>query len=204
MDKPTVDFYNSHAARLAQRYDHAQVDSLHALLRRWIPLGSQVLEIGCGSGRDARFLADLGCRVTATDASDELLTHAKTLSSSPTNPEYLQRMYPLAPTDPLLQRKFDVVLAIAVLMHIPAQELDAFYTNLRMLTRPGGLAIFSVRDGTAEAASDEDDPRLYVHRDIASIQRDFESHGFSLLQQNRYADGLGRASIAWEILVLQG
>ena len=201
MDKPTVDFYNSHAAQIAQRYDHAQVDSLHALLKRWIPLGSQVLEIGCGSGRDARFLADLGCRVTATDASDELLTHARTLSSSPSNPEYLQRMYPLAPTDPLLRRKFDVVLAIAVLMHIPEPELATFYTNLRTLTRPGGLVVCSVRDGAAIASPD--DPRLYVQRDIAVIRRDLVTHGFTIAQQDRYADGLGRASIAWEILVLQ-
>ncbi len=202
MDKPTVDFYNNHAPQIAQRYDHAQVDSLHALLRRWIPLGSQVLEIGCGSGRDARFLADLGCRVTATDASEELLAHAKTLSSSASNPEYLLRMYPLAPSDPLSQRRFDVVLAIAVLMHIPEPELAAFYTNLRTLTRSGGLVICSVRDGTAAAAYD--DPRLYVKRDIAAIRRDICSHGFTLLQQDRYADGLGRAGIAWEILVLQG
>lgn len=202
MDKPTVDFYNSQAGQVASRYDKAQVDSLHALLRRWIPLGSQVLEIGCGSGRDARFLADLGCWVTATDASDGLLTHARAVASSLHNPQYLQRMYPLAPSDPLLQRKYDVVLAIAVLMHIPDSELSAFYSNLRTLTRPGGLVICSVRDGTVAAASD--DPRLYVQRDIAVIRRDFISHGFSLLQQDRFADGLGRANIAWEILVLQG
>ena len=202
MDKPTVDFYNSHATQIAQRYDHAQVDSLHALLRRWIPLGSQVLEIGCGSGRDARFLADLGCRVTATDASDELLAHARTLSSSPSNPEYLLRMYPLAPSDLLLQRKFDVVLAIAVLMHIPEPELAAFYANLRTLTRTGGLVVCSVRDGSAAAVSD--DPRLYVKRDIAVIRRNLSTHGFTILQQDRFADGLGRTGIAWEILVLQG
>ena len=204
MDKSTVDFYDRHAARIAQRYDLAQVDSLHTLLRRWIPSGSQVLEIGCGSGRDARFLACQGCQVTATDASCELLAHARSLSDSPENPEYLQRMYPLEQNDPLLQRKFDVVLAIAVLMHIPERELAGFYANLRTLTRKGGLAICTVRDGSARSASDADDPRLYVQRDIETIKGALESHGFSLLQHDRYADGLGRATIAWETLVLQG
>ncbi len=41
------------------------------------PLGSHVLELGCGTGEDAVWLAQRGMRVTATDASEEMLDIAK-------------------------------------------------------------------------------------------------------------------------------
>ena len=37
-------------------------------MRDWEPKGS-VLDVGCGQGRDALFLAELGCEVTGIDAS---------------------------------------------------------------------------------------------------------------------------------------
>ena len=45
-------------------------DPTSSWLMRFAPLidfGSSVLEIACGNGRNTRFLADLGCRVTAVD-----------------------------------------------------------------------------------------------------------------------------------------
>ena len=52
------------------RHQRAQT---HAAFRRWIKPGFRVLEIGCGTGLDTIFLADLGARVIACDPSDEML-----------------------------------------------------------------------------------------------------------------------------------
>ncbi|MDX1383109.1 MAG: class I SAM-dependent methyltransferase [Thermoanaerobaculia bacterium] len=41
------------------------------------PTGSHVLELGCGTGEDAIWLAQRGLRVTATDASAAMLEHAR-------------------------------------------------------------------------------------------------------------------------------
>ena len=52
-----------------------------AFMRDWEPKGS-VLDVGCGQGRDALFLAELGYSVTGIDASQlgisQMLATAKT------------------------------------------------------------------------------------------------------------------------------
>jgi SAM-dependent methyltransferase len=53
---------------------------IHARLDRHFHAGDHVLELGCGTGEDALYLASRGVRVTATDVSDQMLdvTRAKT------------------------------------------------------------------------------------------------------------------------------
>lgn len=51
------------------------------LLRNFQP-GMHVLELGCGTGEDALFLAQQGIRVTATDYSQEMLTVAREKTAS--------------------------------------------------------------------------------------------------------------------------
>lgn len=77
MGNPTISWYDDNAEQLASRYDQADAAPLHALLAKWIPSGSNVLEIGCGSGRDAFFLASLGCTVTALDGSESMIAEAR-------------------------------------------------------------------------------------------------------------------------------
>ncbi len=51
-----------------------EVRSMMALLR--LPAGVEVLDVGCGMGRHALALADMGYKVTGIDLSDTLLRHA--------------------------------------------------------------------------------------------------------------------------------
>jgi ubiquinone/menaquinone biosynthesis C-methylase UbiE len=63
--------------RLADRYDALCAGPImtmmrsrtHARMARRFPPGSRILEIGCGTGLDAEFLASLGAHLVATDPS---------------------------------------------------------------------------------------------------------------------------------------
>ncbi|MBO4367736.1 MAG: methyltransferase domain-containing protein, partial [Clostridia bacterium] len=53
-----------------------------SLLRFWtesgmLPHGARVIDIGCGVGKYGTYLAELGCDVTLTDISEEMLIRAK-------------------------------------------------------------------------------------------------------------------------------
>lgn len=74
---------------LAPTYDHDFTDTpigrflrqrVHARLLKHFSVGDHVVELGCGTGEDALFLARRGIRVTATDVSEKMLaiTRAKT------------------------------------------------------------------------------------------------------------------------------
>ena len=66
--------YDALAAGEAFRLQRRQT---HAALSRWIRSGFRVLEIGCGTGVDTEFLANLGARVVACDPSEEMLSRTR-------------------------------------------------------------------------------------------------------------------------------
>ena len=53
MDRQTLDYYNENAEKLAELYETADMSAVHSLLLPFLPEKVSVLEIGCGSGRDA-------------------------------------------------------------------------------------------------------------------------------------------------------
>jgi len=51
----------------------AQRERVYHYLNRWLPAALNILEVNCGTGIDAVYLAKKGHRVTATDASEAML-----------------------------------------------------------------------------------------------------------------------------------
>lgn len=70
-----ADFTKTPVARYLRQRVHEH------LLQHFLP-GMHVLELGCGTGEDALFLAKQGIRVTATDYSDQMLTVAQEKTAS--------------------------------------------------------------------------------------------------------------------------
>jgi SAM-dependent methyltransferase len=94
-----------------------------------LPRGARVLEIGAGTGAQARELAARGWSADAVD-----------LASSP----YARaRLFPVRDYDgrtlPFPDASFDVVFSSNALEHIA--ELDEFLTETRRVLRSGGIAI---------------------------------------------------------------
>jgi ubiquinone/menaquinone biosynthesis C-methylase UbiE len=86
---------------LARHYDtlfttsltgKAQREIVRRFLKRRIVQGSEILEINCGTGEDAYYLAELGCSVLATDASKGMIQIAmeKKENYSDDNPVFKQ------------------------------------------------------------------------------------------------------------------
>lgn len=84
MDSATLNTYETHAADFAARYAAADLAPLHRLLLAYLPPADRVLEIGCGTGREAAFLTKRGFTVIAADFTTEAGTYAvKRLRQTP-------------------------------------------------------------------------------------------------------------------------
>ena len=59
---PMPDAYLTRAKALFERCEKIDAPDIRALLTRWKRTGSRVLELGCGSSRDARFYGLSQCR----------------------------------------------------------------------------------------------------------------------------------------------
>jgi SAM-dependent methyltransferase len=199
MDSKTLGYYDDNAERLTRAYNGADVSQLHALLRRVLPVPGRVLEIGCGSGRDALFMASLGCSVVAADGSEQMLEGARRNFNGANAGEItvFHAPFPLPPEHPFLSEKFDAIVAVAMLMHIPNDELMHFARQIGALLKADGVFVCSFCTGSHEA----EDGRLYVDREPGDVVRLFENVGFRLLHRETTKDGLGR-EIAWTTLVL--
>ncbi|HEV3171605.1 MAG TPA: methyltransferase domain-containing protein [Actinocrinis sp.] len=155
-----------------------------------VPAGSAVLDVGCGVGGPALYLADaLGCTVEGVTLSAAQVDRARQKAQAAGLAERahfhqidaLRTGYPDA--------SFDVVWALESLEHIP--DRAAFYAEALRLLRPGGLlavATWTVRDG--ELSTDE--TAL-----VAQIMRHQASPGFSSLPEHeRLARAAGFADVA--------
>ncbi len=204
MDRQTVAAYDAEAGEYAARYDAATPGSLHRLLLGFLPPSGEVLEVGCGSGRDARLLAGSGYRVTATDASAELLKAAVGHTNSG-NVFYRQAAFPLEEGHPLLARRFDAVVATAMVMHIPDADLFTFAFQLRSMLKERGRLLLSTSEGHAELETEvrKPDGRLFVERAPSRLQLLFERLGFRHVTTETTDDSLGRTEIRWHLLVFE-
>jgi hypothetical protein len=75
MDRQTVEFYNAHSAKTAQRYAEAP-----SRIARFFPIAfppsTRILDLGCGSGQDLKELLQAGYEAVGIDASERMIQEA--------------------------------------------------------------------------------------------------------------------------------
>ncbi len=198
MDSKTHHYYETQGERLVQRYASADLSEFHSLLKQWLPPSGRVLEIGCGTGRDALYMSSLGCSVTALDGSEIMaaLTR-KAFSEAGMDPaRVFCASFPLPLEHELLSERFHAVVAVAMLMHVPESELFEFCRQIGTLLEDQGLFICSFSSGERE----EGDERLFVSRTPEEVELLLEKFGFRRMYRKETSDGLGR-KIPWHNLV---
>ncbi len=101
--------------------------------------GLDVLELGCGTGRQSLRMAAMGAKVTAVDFSDGMLSRARaktgTASVRLLKADLNERL-------PLAGRPFDRVVSFLALDHVAA--LDLLFQEMERLCRPDGQIVISV------------------------------------------------------------
>ena len=103
--------------------------------------GQHILEIGCGNGAFARFLAEQGAHVVATDQASEFIG----LAASRPGPQVEYRQIDATSPDQLAglgKGAFDAAVANMVLMDMP--EVSSLFQAISVLLRPGGCFVFAV------------------------------------------------------------
>lgn len=107
---------------------------------QWIPEGGTVLDFGCGDGRISLPLAKLGFRVTAVDASVEMLLRLQDQDGwREINSIVLSDGLNLS--DVLFNQLFDAVVCRAVLIHHSHADGALLVRQLTNVLKPGGVLI---------------------------------------------------------------
>lgn len=140
-DRSTLEFYASEAPDYAASGPGGVGRHLAGFLERLRP-GSKILELGCGSGRDAAHMESLGFVVEPTDGVPEMATQAQAR---------LGRSVRVMRFDQLdAAEQYDGVLAAYSLLHVPRVGLGDVLARIWRALRPGGWHVASFKIGNGE------------------------------------------------------
>lgn len=201
MQVKTINYYEENANSLISRYESADVSEVQQFLLQTFDKNSKLLEIGCGSGRDASFMTKNDFDVIAIDGSKNMIEEAKKV-----HPELSQKLFhKTLPHDLKFNQTFDGIYSIATLMHLSQNDLEETISKIYNLLNSNGKFLMSVslfRDDIDENGFD-DKGRFFLVLSFESWINLLENVGFKILDTETNGDGLGRGGIEWLTLVAQ-
>lgn len=144
-----ISYYRAGAAEYDRPYtERAELRRLPAVIDD-LPIGGDVLELACGTGRWTPLLAAGARSVTAVDVAPEVLALARARTPFP-HVRFVQAdVFAWQPP-----RRYDTVFFAFWLSHVPPARLPAFWSSVASMLTPGGRAVF-IDDGPAAAAGEE-------------------------------------------------
>lgn len=147
-----------------------------------------ILDLGCGPGRDLKTFSSLGHRVVGLDGTARFVSMARKASGCEVwHQDLMQLELPAA--------RFDGIYANAVLFHVPGQELPRVLGELRTALRPGGVLFSSnPRGGNQEGWNRG---RYGAYHDLDGWRALLIEAGFEELEHYYRPDGLPREQQPW-------
>ncbi|MBC8717364.1 class I SAM-dependent methyltransferase [Ochrobactrum sp. Marseille-Q0166] len=139
MSNDTLGFYADNAANYAASSSVNR--KLDSFLKHVRPAGL-ILELGTGSGQDAKAMLACGFDVDPTDGSPELAAQASALLQRPVR----QMLFHELDTE----ARYDGIYASASLLHAKRADLPNIVRHMHRALKPGGWLWASFKDGLGE------------------------------------------------------
>ncbi|MGR5501640.1 class I SAM-dependent DNA methyltransferase [Vibrio sp. DNB22_10_4] len=136
----TNHYYTEHAQDFFDSTVGVDVQKLYEHFLPTIKQKGNILDAGCGSGRDSKHFLELGFKVSAFDANEALVSLA---SSHLGQPVTLARFDTFA-GEP---NSFDGIWACASLLHVEAESLPSAFIHLGKLLKANGVFYCSFKYG---------------------------------------------------------
>lgn len=164
----SIDYYN----RYAVPYYEETVDAImEEVMKPFVELlseeseNAEVLDLGCGSGRDTLLLEEYGFYVTPMDGSEEMCK----LAEVNTDKEVLQMTYDEMEFDDV----FDGIWACASLIHLTEDEMRKVMKKLVQALKENGVLYFSVHKGDRDGIYHGRYFHDYNRRELQSLMEEY-------------------------------
>ena len=137
-----MNYYNINAVEFVKETVSIDMSELYDRFLPLLPAACNILDAGCGTGRDTKAFLERGYKVTAFDQSQAMVEAAQKLTN--------QNVSCLAFQDIDYVDTFDGIWACASLLHIPRHTLPAVFRKLRKALRDHGVIYASFKYGDFE------------------------------------------------------
>ncbi len=196
MDRRTLDAYQAGAERLTATYRSVTPIALQQQMLAFFHPGGSVADVGCGSGRDAAWLAERDFSVVGFDGSPAMLAEARK------HYPHLRFEHALLPElEAIRDEAFANVLCSATLMHVGREHLITAVINLARILKPSGRLIVSYRSSSG-GDEREDDGRLFTAIPPGKLALLFEASGLQVVERLTQPD-TSRPGLEWTVLLAE-
>ncbi|MBI1326793.1 MAG: methyltransferase domain-containing protein [Alphaproteobacteria bacterium] len=191
-----ITHYSENAAKLAAQYNTLRTENYlpsFALVAQQAfakNASMHVLDLGCGSGREAMWLAEHGCNVVAVDGSEPMLAEAAKHKSHLAI-TYLQDMAPQLDNVQARGEKFDIALLSAFIFHLDEAERAELMETIIPLLKDDALVHVNLRHGPVPAG------RTMYDVPDSEMEGFAKKFGLNHVFHGVAADELGRADVSW-------
>jgi len=166
----SLDYYERYAIPYYEQTIDLDLTEIMQTFVELLPEGAEVLDLGCGSGRDTKALEEHGFYVTPMDGSVKMCELAEIY----TDKEVLHLTF----EEMDFQEVFDGIWACASLVHVSGEEIGIIMDKVLDSLKPGGILYFSVYEGDRDGIyggryfhdyTEESLKRLLRHRQNAEV-----------------------------------
>lgn len=138
--------------------------------------GMKILDIGCGEGKDAVYMAKRGYTVTAFDLTESGIAKTKRLAEK-------EGVRVKAYVDDIntfeTDERFDIVYSSGTLQYLFEDKIDEFFRKIEKITNPHGLNYFNVfvqKPFLDEAPDWDREESLWKTGDLLAKYNDWKIH----------------------------
>ncbi len=142
IESSTLQYYENNAMEFSSGTIVADMNDTRLRFMYLLQPGACILDLGCGSGRDAKAFFDAGYQVEAVDGSAQLCR----LASEYIGVSVRQMLFQELDSE----EAYDGIWACASILHLPKEELGTTLHRIQRALKPEGILYTSFKYGTYE------------------------------------------------------
>lgn len=136
----TLNYYNQNATQFCENTISVEFTATQHRFLSHLPAAANILDFGCGSGRDTKAFLDQGYHVEAIDGSEELCKLASQYTGIQVHHMFFQELSAVS--------QYDGIWACSSILHLSRDELFDVMRKMVTALKPNGIIYTSFKYGT--------------------------------------------------------
>lgn len=161
----TLSYYNLNAKDYSNSTVNADVSGIQNRFLSFLHPKANILDFGCGSGRDTKYFLAKGFQVDAIDGSTELCEIARAYTGVPVKNMLFQNLDEY--------EKYDGIWACASVLHMPKSELPDVFCRMAKALKQDGIIYTSFKYGDFEGMRNGRYFSYYTHESWCDLLKKF-------------------------------